>query len=163
MPFVRALANELRASVTVLGVVPLNLSVMPARMDDDVAAWTRALQSRLDQALTTELDGDPGFRITEVAHNQGFDLIMMPTQGLQHARRGGAQGTARVIRPMTDWPPPEAGSAGHHLPIGASRLPGGGPHWGLEDGFALDAYTVRTRRRDRARDAALTEEIKVTE
>jgi hypothetical protein len=64
---------------------------MPAGMDDDVAAWTRALQSRLDQALTTELDGvpvtritnagDPGFRITEVAHHQGVDLIMMPTHG----------------------------------------------------------------------------------
>ena len=92
VPFVRALASQLRASVTVLSVVPLNLSVMPAGMDDDVAAWTRALQSRLDQALTTELDGvpvkritnagDPGFCITEVAHNQGVDLIMMPTHGL---------------------------------------------------------------------------------
>ena len=50
------------------------------------------LQSRLDQALTTEFGsvpvkritdvGDPGLRITEVAHNEGVDLIMMPTHGL---------------------------------------------------------------------------------
>lgn len=92
VPFVRAFASQLRANVTILSVVPLNLNVMPAGMDDDVAAWTRALQSRLDQALATELGGvtvnrvavagDPGFRITEFAHNEGVDLIMMPTHGL---------------------------------------------------------------------------------
>ena len=92
VPFVRALATHLHASVTILSVVPLNFAVMPAGMDDDVAAWTRELQSRLDQALTTEFGGvrvkritnagDPGFRITEVAHNKGVDLIMMPTHGL---------------------------------------------------------------------------------
>lgn len=92
VPFVHALASELRASVTILSVVPLNIAVMPAGMDADVAIWTRALQSRLDQALTTELGGmpvkritnagDPAFCITEVAHNQGVDLIMMPTHGL---------------------------------------------------------------------------------
>jgi len=91
-PFVRALASQLRASVTILSVVPLNLSVMPLGMDEDVAGWTRALQSRLDQALTTELvaepvkritvAGDPGSCITELAQNEGFDLIMMPTHGL---------------------------------------------------------------------------------
>jgi nucleotide-binding universal stress UspA family protein len=92
VPFVHALASQLGASVTILSVVPVNVAVMPAGMDDDVAAWTRALQSRLDQALTTEFGGvpvkritdagDPGFHITEVAHNQGVDLIMMPTHGL---------------------------------------------------------------------------------
>ena len=50
------------------------------------------LQSRLDEALITELAGlpveritdagDPGFRITDVAHDHGVDLIMMPTHGL---------------------------------------------------------------------------------
>lgn len=92
VPFVRALASQLGASVTVLSVVPLNLAVMPAGMGEDVSAWTQALQLRLDQALTTELGGvpvrritdagDPGFRITDVAHTLGVDLIMMPTHGL---------------------------------------------------------------------------------
>jgi nucleotide-binding universal stress UspA family protein len=92
VPFVLALASQFQASVTILSVVPLNFAVMPTGMDDDVAAWTEALQSRLDQALTTELSGapvkritdagDPAFRITEVAHNQGIDLIMMPTHGV---------------------------------------------------------------------------------
>lgn len=92
VPFVRALAGKLGASVTILSVVPLNVAVMPAGMDDDVAAWTEALQSRLDQALPTEFEGvpvtriadagDPGFRITEVAHDRGVDLVMMPTHGL---------------------------------------------------------------------------------
>jgi nucleotide-binding universal stress UspA family protein len=91
-PFVRALASHLGASVTIVSVVPLNLAVLPVGMDEDVGAWTRALQSRLDQALTTELGGvpvkritdagDPGSRITAVAHNEGVDLIMMPTHGL---------------------------------------------------------------------------------
>lgn len=92
VPFVRALATQLRASVTILSVVPLNMSVLPLGMDEDVAAWIRALQSRLDHALTAELDtgpvtrvavaGDPGTRITEFAHSEGVDLIMMPTHGL---------------------------------------------------------------------------------
>ena len=92
VPFVRALATQLQASVTILSVVPLNLAVMPSGMGEDVADWTRALQLRLEQALTIEFGGvpvkriadagDPGRRITEVAHNDGFDLIMMPTHGL---------------------------------------------------------------------------------
>jgi nucleotide-binding universal stress UspA family protein len=92
VPSVRALASQLQASVTILSVVPLNLAVLPTGMGEDVTAWTQALQSRLDQALTTEFGdvpvkritaaGDPGFCITEVAHNLGVDLIMMPTHGL---------------------------------------------------------------------------------
>jgi nucleotide-binding universal stress UspA family protein len=95
-PFVRALAGRLHARVTVLGVVPPAFEVMPAgmgvRAGEDVRGWTDALQSRLDQALVAELDGvpvdrivdhgDPGFRIVDVAHQRGVDLIMMPTHGL---------------------------------------------------------------------------------
>ena len=95
-PFVRALASRFRASITVLSVVPPTFEVMPAgmgvRAGEDVSDWTRALQSRLDQALITELAGvpveriadagDPGFRITDFAHSHGVDLIMMPTHGL---------------------------------------------------------------------------------
>jgi nucleotide-binding universal stress UspA family protein len=65
---------------------------MGVRAGEHVSDWTRALQSRLDQALITELAGvpverisgagDPGFRITDFAHSHGVDLIMMPTHGL---------------------------------------------------------------------------------
>ena len=95
-PFVRALASRFSASITVLSVVPPTFEVMPAgmgvRAGEDVSDWTGALQSRLDQALITELAGvpveriadagDPGFRITDFAHSHGVDLIMMPTHGL---------------------------------------------------------------------------------
>ena len=95
-PFVRALASRYGASITVLSVVPPTFEVMPAgmggRAGEDVSDWTGALQSRLDQALITELAGvpveriadagDPGFRITDFAHSHGVDLIMMPTHGL---------------------------------------------------------------------------------
>ena len=79
-----------------LSVVPPTFEVMPAglgvRAGEDVADWLRTLKSRLDDALITELAGlpveritdagDPGFRITDVAHSHGVDLIMMPTHGL---------------------------------------------------------------------------------
>ena len=91
-PFVRALASQCRASVILLSVVPINLAVLPIAMEEDVADWTRALQSRLDHALGTELGdvpveriavaGEPSGGITEFAHNQDIDLIMMPTHGL---------------------------------------------------------------------------------
>jgi nucleotide-binding universal stress UspA family protein len=96
VPFVRALAGRFQARVTVLSVVPPVFDVMPAgmgvRTGEDVGDWTRALQSRLDQALISELDGlkverivdagDPGFRIADFAHGHAVDLIMMPTRGL---------------------------------------------------------------------------------
>ena len=91
-PFVRALASQFRASVTLLSVVPINLAVLPIAMEEDVVDWTRALQSRLDHALGAELGdvpvkriavaGEPSGRITEFAHNENVDLIMMPTHGL---------------------------------------------------------------------------------
>jgi nucleotide-binding universal stress UspA family protein len=91
-PFVRALASQFRASVTLLSVVPINLAVLPIAMEEDVADWTRALQSRLNHALGAELGdvpvkriavaGEPSGRITEFAHNENVDLIMMPTHGL---------------------------------------------------------------------------------
>jgi nucleotide-binding universal stress UspA family protein len=112
VPFVVALARQLEASVTILGVVPLNLAALPIGMGEDVAAWTNALRTRLDQALTTEFGsvpvkritdvGDPGLRITEVAHNEGVDLIMMPTHGLGLFRTlllGSA--TAKVLHDAT--------------------------------------------------------------
>ena len=115
-PFVRALAGRLKANVTVLAVVPPAFEVMPASMGvragEDVRGWTDALQARLDGALTGELagvpvervvdHGDPGFRIVDVAHQRGVDLIMMPTHGLGLFRSllvGSA--TAKVLHDAT--------------------------------------------------------------
>ena len=95
-PFVRALATRFDARVTILSVVPPAFDVMPAgmgvRAGEEASDWIGALQSRLDQALITELDGvpveriadagDPGFRIADFAHGHAVDLIMMPTRGL---------------------------------------------------------------------------------
>ena len=120
-PFVHALADQFHARVTVLSVVPPTFEVMPAglgvRAGEDVADWLRTLKSRLDDALITELAGlpveritdagDPGFRITDVAHSHGVDLIMMPTHGLglfpEFARRvGHLEGVARCEVPGVD-------------------------------------------------------------
>src|ERR1700687_2564840 len=82
VPFVRALASRFDASVTVLSVVPPVFEMMPAdmgvRAGENVSDWTRALKSRLDQVLITELAGlrverladagDPGFRIADFAY-----------------------------------------------------------------------------------------------
>jgi nucleotide-binding universal stress UspA family protein len=95
VPFVRALAGRFGARITVLSVVPPWFEVMPVdmgvRVAEDAGHRTAALQSRLDQALVTELagvpverivdGGDPGFRIADFAHEHAVDLIMMPTHG----------------------------------------------------------------------------------
>src|SRR5665213_1054886 len=95
VPHVRALASRFHARVTILGVVPPAFEAMPADMGtregDDVSAWTDALRLRLTQALAAEFSGLPaecvaehgeaGFRIVDVAHDRGVDLIMMPTHG----------------------------------------------------------------------------------
>jgi nucleotide-binding universal stress UspA family protein len=95
-PFVRALASQFRARVTVLSVVPPVFEVMPdgmgVRAGETSSDWIHELQARVDQALLPELAdvpvsriaaaGDPGLRITDFAHSHGVDLIMMPTHGL---------------------------------------------------------------------------------
>jgi nucleotide-binding universal stress UspA family protein len=95
VPHVRALASRFQARVTILSVVPPAFQVMPADMGaregDEVSDWTTALQVRLNQALAVEFSGlpaecvadhgDAGFRIVDVAHARGVDLIMMPTHG----------------------------------------------------------------------------------
>lgn len=94
--FVRALAQCFHARVTLLSVVPPAFESMPdemgPRIGDDPTAWTHALKSRLDQALTEELaglrvervadSGDPALRIASHAHSHDVDLVMMPTHGL---------------------------------------------------------------------------------
>jgi nucleotide-binding universal stress UspA family protein len=92
-PFVRAIATRFGAPVTLLSVLPpvwdsptpgVPIVTSDQSVEDD-------LKSRLDGALTKELDGiqvqrltssgDPALRITEFAHDHGVDLIMMATHG----------------------------------------------------------------------------------
>lgn len=89
---VRTLAQRFDAAVTVLSVVPVNFSILPAGMDRDLDGWKHSTAERLDEALGSELAGvnvtrridagDPAERITTTAHLSGVDLIMMPTHGL---------------------------------------------------------------------------------
>ena len=94
-PFVRAVANQFEARVTVFSVVPPVWDVpstgMPALVELDTEAMELDLQSRLAGALTKELPGpcvqrlagagDPGLKIVEFADANAVDLIMMPTHG----------------------------------------------------------------------------------
>jgi nucleotide-binding universal stress UspA family protein len=100
-PFVRALANSLRARVTLLSVMaPTWVEPLPGlgpMVAVDPEELHRQLQALLDRTLTEELDGldvaritaagDPALRITEFAHDNAVDLIMMPTHGSGLFRR----------------------------------------------------------------------------
>lgn len=94
-PFVRAVAQRCGAQITLISVVPPVWNVysegMPAMMALGTQEMQRDLESRLDAALTDEFaglavrrvttSGDPALRITEFAHTNGVDLIMIPTHG----------------------------------------------------------------------------------
>jgi nucleotide-binding universal stress UspA family protein len=94
-PFVRAVANRFEARITLLGVIPPVWTMpsvdLPAMVTVDIEEMKRDLESRLDAALTKEFDGlavrrvtsvgDPALTITEFAHSNAVDLIMMPTHG----------------------------------------------------------------------------------
>ena len=64
---------------------------MPVMVGIDPQAMERDLRSRLERTLTTEYlgipvqrvtaSGDPAWKITEFAHSNAVDLIMMPTHG----------------------------------------------------------------------------------
>jgi nucleotide-binding universal stress UspA family protein len=94
-PFVAATARRFNATVTLLGVIPPSFDAAPAGVDrigETTTEWTRALKARLDavpiepfstlDVKRVALSGDPAFKITEYAHDQGVDLIAMPTHGL---------------------------------------------------------------------------------
>jgi nucleotide-binding universal stress UspA family protein len=95
VPFVRAIATRFDAKITLFSVMPPTFDAVPAgvgpRVGDTPAGWIHALQARLDGSLAEELagfrvdrvtiSGDPAFRIAELAHDHGIDLIMMPTHG----------------------------------------------------------------------------------
>jgi len=101
VPFVDSMARRHDAKITLLSVLP---PFYYAAMGDagtgvvvDVAELLRDLKTRLDSSLTREFAGlrvdrvaelgDPARVITEFAHNQGVDLIMMPTHGYGPFRR----------------------------------------------------------------------------
>jgi nucleotide-binding universal stress UspA family protein len=95
--YVRALAQQLSARVTVLGVVPPALETVSAKAalhmhaGADPAEWKPHLQRELDRMFVEELAGlevdrtadagDPALRIVDFAHRHDVDLIAMPTRG----------------------------------------------------------------------------------
>ena len=95
-PFVRAVANRFEAQITLIGVIPpvwtMRSADLPTMVTVDIEEMRRDLESRLEAALTKEFaglavrsvarPGDPALTITEFAHANGVDLIMMPTHGL---------------------------------------------------------------------------------
>jgi nucleotide-binding universal stress UspA family protein len=94
IPYVRALANQLHARVTVLSVVPPAWvsppGLIPPPAGTDPAALKNALQAHLDKlaidgletpaALLTAL-GDPAEKIAEFTRDNAVDLVMIPTHG----------------------------------------------------------------------------------
>ena len=94
-PFVRAVAKRSEALITLISVVPPvwdgSLVGIPGMMAVDTQETEREIESRLDAALSKEFVGltvrravsfgDPALTITEFAHTNGVDLIMMPTHG----------------------------------------------------------------------------------
>jgi nucleotide-binding universal stress UspA family protein len=94
VPFVRAAAQRLVAQVTILGVVPPVWDVPLEGMPDvtvDTEEMKCELKSRLEAGpgkafadLAVRLAvraGDIALQITEFAHSNEVDLIMMPTHG----------------------------------------------------------------------------------
>jgi nucleotide-binding universal stress UspA family protein len=101
VPFVEAMARRYSARVTLLSVVqPFYYAAIGdpgAAVVIDLEELLRDLKTRLDTSLIQEFAGlcvdrvaslgDPARTITEFAHTQGVDLIMMPTHGYGPFRR----------------------------------------------------------------------------
>jgi nucleotide-binding universal stress UspA family protein len=101
VPFVASMARRYSAKVTLLGVVqPFYYAAMGdpgAAVVVDLEELLQDLKIRLDNSLTQEFAGlrvdrvaelgDPAKVITDFAHTQGVDLIMMPTHGYGPFRR----------------------------------------------------------------------------
>jgi nucleotide-binding universal stress UspA family protein len=94
LPFVQALANRLRAKVTLLSVVPPAWvsppGLIPPTIGSDPAALEKALQAQLDKVTVDGLEsaparftavGDPAVKIAEFTRDNAVDLVMMPTHG----------------------------------------------------------------------------------
>jgi len=101
VPFVEAMASRFGARITMMGVappIPYGGMVDPSGvfiMDPD--ELKEDLQGRLNRTYVKEFSGvsvqriadvgDPAELITQFAHSEGVDLIMMPTHGYGPFRR----------------------------------------------------------------------------
>jgi nucleotide-binding universal stress UspA family protein len=94
IPYVRALANQLHARVTVLSVVPpawvTPPGLIPPPVSSDPVELQDALQAHLDQLAIDGLElpvarvtavGDPAMKIAEFTRDNAVDLAMLPTHG----------------------------------------------------------------------------------
>src|SRR5665213_1771821 len=94
IPYVRALANQLHARVTVLSVVPpawvTPPGLIPPPVGSDPTALQNALQAHLDRLAIDGLEspparvtavGDPAVKIAEFTRDNAVDLVMLPTHG----------------------------------------------------------------------------------
>ncbi len=94
IPYVRALANQLHARVTVLSVVPpawvTPPGLIPPPVSSDPIALQNALQAHLDRLAIDGLEsplarvtavGDPAVKIAEFTRDNAVDLAMLPTHG----------------------------------------------------------------------------------
>jgi nucleotide-binding universal stress UspA family protein len=95
VPFVLAIASRFEARVTLLTVNPPPRAEPPAALEAEATLDARRLaiepQSRLETILVEEFagfpvqtvrnSGDPALKISEFAHDNKVDLIMMPTHG----------------------------------------------------------------------------------
>jgi nucleotide-binding universal stress UspA family protein len=94
-PFVSTIAKRFEARITLLSIVAPVWSVsatgIPAVVGGDTQQVEHDLRSSLDVALTQGFvdvsvqrvasSGDPALKITEFAHDNAVDLIMVPTHG----------------------------------------------------------------------------------
>lgn len=94
IPYVRALANQLHARVTVLSVVPpawvTPPGLIPPPAGLDPTELRNALQAHLDSLPMDGLEsppgrvtavGDPAVKIAEFTRDNAVDLVMLPTHG----------------------------------------------------------------------------------
>jgi nucleotide-binding universal stress UspA family protein len=93
VPFVEAMAKGFGAKITLLSVAPPYWYAADpgVPMVIDVEEVREQLRARLEKTLTQEFEGldvqrfveigEAGAELVRYAHNQGVDLIMMPTHG----------------------------------------------------------------------------------
>ena len=94
IPYVRTLANQLHAKVTMLSVVPpawvTPPGLIPPPSGLDPVALQNTLQAHLDELAMDGLEspparvsavGDPAVKIAEFTRDNSVDLVMLPTHG----------------------------------------------------------------------------------